>query len=608
MTFNDHGLLELVELLPEALFLEDLEGNIIDVNVEACELLGYEKEELLEMSVESLVPEDAPAFLPNQIDEATSSGKPLETVNIRKDGTELPVELRGRIIGFEGANRMLVSIKDISDGVTAEKKFLKLFERGPEPAMILDGDGRIENANSRFEEVFNYKPEKIKGRNVNDVLVPEEFKEEAKILDEKAKQGYLNYETIRKGKSREFPVSVSATPVTVENETYIMATYKDITERVKAKKELQTEKHLFDSIMTNTDDLVYFKDVEHRFQRVSQSYAELFDLEEEEMIGKTARDFWPEAEEIIEDERRALDGDPVLEREREVTLPDGEKRWYSIYKFPRRDAEGNITGFLGMDRDITARKGTEKELKEARTFLDAALDGLSAHLAIIDDSGEIVKVNEAWREFAEENDLDADQVGEGINYIQVCKNAAGEGSGGAEEFAQGINKVNSGEENIYSQEYPCHSPHEKRWFIGRVTPFPGQERKHLVITHENITERKLVEQALQQERDKLRNLHEAVDRLQHQEKEQEVLDTAVRVAEQMLGFSDCALGIREGNWIVTRALSSNMKPESTRDFKIGEGITGKTFQKAKPSGVTTRITFRKQRLRTQIFSHLSAYP
>jgi diguanylate cyclase (GGDEF)-like protein/PAS domain S-box-containing protein len=110
-----------MEQLPEAVFLETLEGDILDVNKEACVLLGYNKEELLDMVVEDLVPEGSPAFLPDRIDNATGSGEPLKTANLHKDGTEIPVELRGRIVEIDGEKRMLVSVRDVTEQKNTDK-------------------------------------------------------------------------------------------------------------------------------------------------------------------------------------------------------------------------------------------------------------------------------------------------------------------------------------------------------------------------------------------------------------------------------------------------------------------------------------------------------
>ncbi len=115
MSFSNYETTELIEYLPEALFLEDGDGKILDVNSQACELLGYSKGELINQDVDKIVPEGAPVYLPGEIDEATRAGKPIETVNLSKDGTEVPVELRGRILEVEGNERVLVSIRDISE-------------------------------------------------------------------------------------------------------------------------------------------------------------------------------------------------------------------------------------------------------------------------------------------------------------------------------------------------------------------------------------------------------------------------------------------------------------------------------------------------------------
>lgn len=112
---------KLLEELPEALFMEDLEGHILSVNNQACQLLGYKKEELLNMSVQDIVPEGEPAFLPDQIDQATQEGEPLETINMHKDGTEVLVELQGRIIEITGEERILVSIRNINKRKQAEE-------------------------------------------------------------------------------------------------------------------------------------------------------------------------------------------------------------------------------------------------------------------------------------------------------------------------------------------------------------------------------------------------------------------------------------------------------------------------------------------------------
>jgi hypothetical protein len=121
-----------------------------------------------------------------------------------------------------------------------------------------------------------------------------------------------------------------------------------------------------------------------------------------------------------------------------------------------------------------------------------ALDELPEHVAIVDGSGTIAAVNEAWKRFAEDNGGDPNKVSEGANYLKVCERATGEQSGYAETFAEGLRAVLLGREERFAMEYPCHSPTERRWFVGRVLPFSDGDSPMAIVAHENITARKVL--------------------------------------------------------------------------------------------------------------------
>jgi PAS domain S-box-containing protein len=161
-----------------------------------------------------------------------------------------------------------------------------------------------------------------------------------------------------------------------------------------------------------------------------------------------------------------------------------------------------LLGALG--REQAARQ------EEARRSEDhqRTLDSLSAHIAIIDETGTIVAVNKAWRDFARANGVAAQNYAEGANYLRACDSAAGADSEEAAPFAQGIRSVLSGEREIFELEYPCHSPSERRWYIGRVTQFAADGPPRAVIAHENITERKLTEEKLHESERQFRALFE----------------------------------------------------------------------------------------------------
>jgi hypothetical protein len=115
------------------------------------------------------------------------------------------------------------------------------------------------------------------------------------------------------------------------------------------------------------------------------------------------------------------------------------------------------------------------------------LDELPEEAAIVERSGTIVAVNGAWRRFASDNGADPGEVSEGANYLGVCVGARGEQSEYARSFAEGLRSVLAGTEERFALEYPCHSPQEKRWFVGTVGRLADGDAPLALVAHENVT-------------------------------------------------------------------------------------------------------------------------
>ncbi len=131
-------------------------------------------------------------------------------------------------------------------------------------------------------------------------------------------------------------------------------------------------------------------------------------------------------------------------------------------------------------------------------FVTAAFDALSANVAILDEDGVIVAVNRAWRTFARENGAHANGGDDtGQNYLAVCEATTGPDGEYARGIATGIRAVLAGREQLFELEYPCHAPHEPRYFLARVTAFVQDGGRFAVVAHENVTRRKLAELELQ---------------------------------------------------------------------------------------------------------------
>ena len=143
--------------------------------------------------------------------------------------------------------------------------------------------------------------------------------------------------------------------------------------------------------------------------------------------------------------------------------------------------------------EVAERRRSEQTVLESQQFLQSTLDALSAHIAILDESGVILSVNAAWNRFAQANEHTIGGLSAGGNYLDVCDRARGECAEEAPAVARGIRAVMAGETEEFRLEYPCHSPNEKRWFIVRITRFGTEDARRIVVAHENITERKEAE-------------------------------------------------------------------------------------------------------------------
>lgn len=138
----------------------------------------------------------------------------------------------------------------------------------------------------------------------------------------------------------------------------------------------------------------------------------------------------------------------------------------------------------------------------------AVLDALPAHIALLDEAGTIVAVNKAWRRFAEANHFRDLRAGVGTNYIALCESVHGDGAAETMAVAQGIREVMTHQRDEFSLEYACDSPDEQRWFILYVSRFEGAGPVRLVVSHENITKRKVVEEKIRESEEHYRFLFE----------------------------------------------------------------------------------------------------
>ena len=146
------------------------------------------------------------------------------------------------------------------------------------------------------------------------------------------------------------------------------------------------ELELLDALMNYLPDWIFFKDADSRIIRSSKTHAAVLGLDDPaEAIGKTDFDFFAESEaqQFFEEEQELMhSGEPVIGRVGPTTTQEGEISWRSETKIPMLDEEGEVTGLVGISRDVTSLKRAEAELRQHEEQLEELVAERTAELQV----------------------------------------------------------------------------------------------------------------------------------------------------------------------------------------------------------------------------------
>ncbi len=157
----------------------------------------------------------------------------------------------------------------------------------------------------------------------------------------------------------------------------IVGVGRDITARKQAEERLAEERTLLRMIIDNLPDFIYAKNLDGRFVVANSAIAGFFGCETPDgLLGNTIGDLLPEDEArgyLAEEKKILTSGNPVLNQEEHVVDPlSSEPRWLLVTKLPLADARGETIGLVGIDRDVTARKRAEEEVRRYLAEVEVA--------------------------------------------------------------------------------------------------------------------------------------------------------------------------------------------------------------------------------------------
>ncbi len=153
---------------------------------------------------------------------------------------------------------------------------------------------------------------------------------------------------------------------------YLLGISEDITDRKQADLELAYERDLLRSLLDNSLDRIYFKDLKSRFIRASQETCNSVGVSAQAIVGKSDFDLFTEAHArpAFEDEQEIIrTGQPMIGKIEKETFPDGRQIWVLTSKLPLRNRGGEIIGTFGLSKDITTIKQSEAKLEQVHKQL-----------------------------------------------------------------------------------------------------------------------------------------------------------------------------------------------------------------------------------------------
>jgi PAS domain S-box-containing protein len=384
---QDHDLLaSIFNTSAAAITVLNPEGEIIRANTQAEEILGLSPSAIEGRSY------DDPRWAHETLDGAPFPEERQPFVQVMR--TEAPVydvqhairwpDGRRRVLSVNGAplrddegtvTGAVFLVTDITERKRRERalqdgrdRFETLFENLPTPVVygVLDEDRFIvSTVNAAFESVFGFAAEDVQGRNINDLLVPDDRQAKAVEIDRRAVEAGPVQEEVRRRTTdgpRDFQVQVAGRP-RERGPAEAYAIYTDITERKQMERALRSREERLRSITQNISDGIYRSDPDAGIVYANEAFVEMFGYESlEEMREVPSVNFYESPEERarlvrLEQEEGALDRVEVSFRRK-----DGSTFVGLLSSRAVRDETGAIACHDGVVTDITERKAHEEEM------------------------------------------------------------------------------------------------------------------------------------------------------------------------------------------------------------------------------------------------------
>jgi PAS domain S-box-containing protein len=369
----------IVEAAPYAMLMVDARRLIVLVNRGTEKLFGFSRDELIGEPVEKLVPARYRDRHAAQVEGFVAAPKARamggrELVGVRKDGTDVPIEIGLNPLETPDGVFTLASIIDVSERRRADERFRVVVEAAPSAMLMVDGERRITLVNRKTEDLFGYDRKELVGQRI-ETLLPERFRERHAGYV----KSFLGAPTARpmgagrelfgrRKDGREIPIEIGLNPIETPDGVYTLASVIDITERKRAEAAQQR----LAAIVENSEDAIVSTTLDGAITSWNRGAERLFGYSADEAVGRPASMLVPER--LADEEVRVMDrlrrNEQIDHFETVRRRKDGTEVDVSEMVSPVRNGAGELAGGSRISRDITELKRRDTELQRSNAELE----------------------------------------------------------------------------------------------------------------------------------------------------------------------------------------------------------------------------------------------
>jgi PAS domain S-box-containing protein len=351
-------------------------GTIIDANPFVIKMLGYSLDELIgkELWEIGLFSDKGESQL--AMEQLQSEGYiryeniPLQT----KNGKRVDVEFVSNTYTVDGRSVIQCNIRDITERAAtahalaaSEARYRRLFETAQDAILILEEEsGTIIDANPFVVDLLGYSLHELVGRQLWEIGLFSDKDESKAAMEQLKLEGYIRYEDMpletKQGKRVE--VEFVSNSYMVGDLKVIQCNIRDITDRKWAEEAALVSSERFRFLAEAMPLMIFTAAPNGDVDYVNRQLTEFTGLSGEEVY-KSGRMVFAHEDEVQEHTRRwrhsIETGDP-FQHECRFRKDDGTYRWFLTRASAMRDADGNITVWVGSSTDIDDRKSVEENL------------------------------------------------------------------------------------------------------------------------------------------------------------------------------------------------------------------------------------------------------